>query len=199
MARGALRRSDARPDFPCVKVKQGSIFETDTRIVRLPMYLDRLTEVMNFVALPGRGLTAAEVQKATGSLRSKCCSLLKSLANHQLINDPVDQGSGRVCRAQLSGGDPQRIHKVYQDAPKGRIRTGCPTALSRVRSGHLDRCVKRSRASVDRPYRRIVQCRHSRSSAPIQGGLPQRDWGGTATRRSQDQRDKAKTNHHVTI
>lgn len=36
------------------------------------MLLERLTEVTKIVAISGRGLAAAEVQKAIGLLRPKC-------------------------------------------------------------------------------------------------------------------------------
>lgn len=178
---------------------QSPVFETDTRIVRLPMHLDRLTEVMKIAAIPGRGLTAAEVLKATGLLRSTYYKLLLSLVKHRSINEPVVQCSCCVCREKLSGGEPQRIHEAYEGAPRNRIRTDRRTALSRMRSGYLHRCVQQGGPGVDWPYRRICQCWRSRSSAPLQGGLSQRDWRGTATKRSQDQRDKTKTNHHVNI
>lgn len=130
----ALRGSGATPDFPCVKVKQSPIFETDTRIVRLPMHLVRLTEVMKIAAIPGRGLTAAEVLKATGLLWSTYYKLLHSLVKHRSINEPVVQCSCCLCREKLSGGDPQRIHEAYEGAPRNRIRTDRRTALSRMRS-----------------------------------------------------------------
>lgn len=179
-----MRRSGAAPDFPCVKVKQGPSFETYKRIVRLLMHLDRLTAIMEIVAIPGRGLTTAEVQKAIGLLRSTHYQLLHSLAKHRLINAPVVQGSCRGSRGKFSRGDPQRIHKAYKGVPQNRIRTDRRTALSRMRSGNRHRCVQRSGVGVDRPYRRIDQYWRSRLRLLLQVGLPQRDWGGTATERS---------------
>lgn len=52
------------------------------------MHLDRLISILEIVAIAGRGLSAAEVQKATGLPRPTCYRLLQTLANHRLIDDP---------------------------------------------------------------------------------------------------------------
>ena len=50
------------------------------------MHLDRLISILEIVAIAGRGLTAAEVQKATELPRPTCYRLLKTLAKHRLID-----------------------------------------------------------------------------------------------------------------
>jgi len=50
------------------------------------VHLDRLIAILEIIAIAGRGLTAAEVQKATGLPRPTCYRLLQTLANHRLID-----------------------------------------------------------------------------------------------------------------
>ncbi|MFO7758831.1 MAG: helix-turn-helix domain-containing protein [Roseovarius sp.] len=52
------------------------------------MHLDRLIAILEIVAIAGRRLIAAEVQKASGMPRPTCHRLLQSLAKHRLIDDP---------------------------------------------------------------------------------------------------------------
>ncbi|ABG31949.1 IclR family transcriptional regulator [Roseobacter denitrificans] len=52
------------------------------------MHLDRLITILELIAMAGRGLSAVEVQKATGLPRPTCYRLLQTLAENRLIDDP---------------------------------------------------------------------------------------------------------------
>ena len=52
------------------------------------MHLDRLTTLLETVAIAGRAVSAAEIQQATGLPRPTCYRLLQSLAGHRLLDEP---------------------------------------------------------------------------------------------------------------
>ena len=52
------------------------------------MHLDRLTSVLECVAMAGRAVSATEIQQATGLPRPTCYRLLQSLAGHRLLDEP---------------------------------------------------------------------------------------------------------------
>ncbi len=64
------------------------------------MHLERLIAILEIVAIAGRALTAAEVQKATGLPRPTCYRLLQALAKHRLIAD-LDGNAQYLIGARL--------------------------------------------------------------------------------------------------
>jgi len=52
------------------------------------MHLERLTSVLEAVAVAGRAVTTPEIQQATGLPRPTCYRLLQSLAEHRLLDEP---------------------------------------------------------------------------------------------------------------
>jgi len=54
------------------------------------MHLDRLIAVLESVAVAGRAVSAADVQRATGLPRPTCYRLLQTLAEHRLLDCPDD-------------------------------------------------------------------------------------------------------------
>lgn len=52
------------------------------------MHLDRLITVLETVAIAGRAVSAADVQRATGLPRPTCYRLLQTLAEHRLLDEP---------------------------------------------------------------------------------------------------------------
>lgn len=52
------------------------------------MHLERLTRLLESVAIAGRAVTATEIQQATDLPRPTCYRLLQSLAEHRLLDEP---------------------------------------------------------------------------------------------------------------
>ena len=52
------------------------------------MHLDRLISVLETVAIAGRAISPADVQRATGLPRPTCYRLLQTLAEHRLLDEP---------------------------------------------------------------------------------------------------------------
>jgi DNA-binding IclR family transcriptional regulator len=52
------------------------------------MHLERLTSLLETVAIAGRAVSAPEIQQATGLPRPTCYRLLQSLAEHRLLDEP---------------------------------------------------------------------------------------------------------------
>ena len=71
------------------------------------MHLDRLVAILETIAVAGRPITTAEIQKATGLPRPTCYRLLQTLADQQLIDDPGEPSryviGERLMRIALSG------------------------------------------------------------------------------------------------
>lgn len=57
------------------------------------MHLDRLIAVLETVAVAGRAVSPADVQRATGLPRPTCYRLLQTLADHRLLDEP--EGASR--------------------------------------------------------------------------------------------------------
>lgn len=54
------------------------------------MHLDRLIQVLETVAIAGKPVSPAEVQRVTGIPRPTCYRLLQTLARHRLLDQPGD-------------------------------------------------------------------------------------------------------------
>lgn len=71
------------------------------------MQLDRLIMILETVAIAGRPVSAAEVQKATGLPKPTCYRHIQALKDHRLITSPTDDGKvvigERLTRIALFG------------------------------------------------------------------------------------------------
>ena len=65
------------------------------------MHLDRLISVLEAIAVAGRPVTAAELQKSTGLPRPTCYRLVQTLADHRLLDAATD-GSGYLIGQRLT-------------------------------------------------------------------------------------------------
>ena len=62
------------------------LYETNVHKVK-PMHLDRLITVLETVAVAGRAISPADVQRTTGLPRPTCYRLLQTLAKHRLLDE----------------------------------------------------------------------------------------------------------------
>jgi IclR family transcriptional regulator, acetate operon repressor len=107
------------------------------------MHLDRLIAILEIVAIAGRGLTAAEVQKATGLPRPTCYRLLQTLANHRLIDDPDGNAQyvigERLIRIALLGKSDSDVRRACAPALKAAAtKFGDTVFLARFRSRQVE-------------------------------------------------------------
>jgi len=102
------------------------------------MHLDRLISVLETVAIAGRAVSPADVQRATGLPRPTCYRLLQTLAEHRLLDDPEGASryliGDRLKRIALLGQSDVDVHQAA--APTLRttaIEFGEAVFLSRFR------------------------------------------------------------------
>ncbi|SFJ02510.1 IclR family transcriptional regulator [Jannaschia pohangensis] len=71
------------------------------------MHLDRMIGLLEIVAVAGRPVSVAEIQKASGLPRPTCYRLIQQLADQQMLDRPHDDGryviGDRVIRIALLG------------------------------------------------------------------------------------------------
>ncbi|TNF13025.1 MAG: IclR family transcriptional regulator [Rhodobacteraceae bacterium] len=107
------------------------------------MHLERLVGILESVAIAGRGLSPAEVQKATGLPRPTCYRLLQTLANHRLIDDPGGTAhyviAERLIRIALLGkSDIDLRHACAPALKAAATRFGDTVFLARFRSRQVE-------------------------------------------------------------
>lgn len=107
------------------------------------MHLERLVAILEIVAIAGRGLTATEVQKATGLPRPTCYRLLQTLAKHRLIDDPDDNAryviGERLIRIALRGKSDNDVRRACMPALKAAAAAfGDAVFLARFRSRQVE-------------------------------------------------------------
>ena len=56
------------------------------------MHLERLISLLEVIAVAGRPLTAAEIQRATGLPKPSCYRLIQSLVDQKLVDQPAEDG-----------------------------------------------------------------------------------------------------------
>ncbi len=102
------------------------------------MHLDRLIAVLETVAIAGRAVSPADVQRVTGLPRPTCYRLLQTLAKHRLLDEPEGASryliGERLKRIALLGQSDVDVCKVA--APTLRetaIEIGEAVFLSRFR------------------------------------------------------------------
>lgn len=71
------------------------------------MHLERLISLLEVIAVAGRPLSAAEIQRATGLPKPSCYRLIQSLADQKLVDQPGEDGKviigERLIRIALLG------------------------------------------------------------------------------------------------
>lgn len=107
------------------------------------MHLERLIAILEIAAIAGRGLTASEVQKATGLPRPTCYRLLQTLAKHRLIDDPNGNAQyvigERLIRIALLGKSDVDVRRACAPALKAAAAAfGDTVFLARFRSRQVE-------------------------------------------------------------
>ena len=103
------------------------------------MHLDRLIQVLETVAIAGKPVSPAEVQRVTGIPRPTCYRLLQTLADHRLLDQPDDTTrflvGKRIKRIALLGQSDADICLAAAPAlQEAAIEFGEAVFLSRFRS-----------------------------------------------------------------
>ncbi len=107
------------------------------------MHLERLIAILETVAIAGRGVTTAEVQKATRLPRPTGYRLLQTLAHHRLIDDPDDNGhyviGERLIRIALLGKSDIDVRRTCAPTLKSAAAAfGDTVFLARFRSRQVE-------------------------------------------------------------
>ena len=102
------------------------------------MHLDRLIAVLETVAIAGRAVSPADVQRVTGLPRPTCYRLLQTLAEHRLLDEPEDASryliGERLKRIALLGQpDVDVCRAVAPTLKETAIEIGESVFLSRFR------------------------------------------------------------------
>ena len=107
------------------------------------MHLDRLVIILEAVAAAGRDVSAADVQRVTGLPRPTCYRLLRTLAEHRLLDEPED-GSGfrigrRLAQIALLGQTDGDIRTIAAPILKSAaVEFGEAVFLSRLRGKAIE-------------------------------------------------------------
>jgi DNA-binding IclR family transcriptional regulator len=112
-------------------------------MVRLAVHLDRLISILEIVAIAGRGLTVAEVQKATGLPRPTCYRLMQTLLKHRLIDDADGHAQfvigERLIRIALLGKSDMDVRRACAPALRAAaVKFGDTVFLARFRSRQVE-------------------------------------------------------------
>lgn len=107
------------------------------------MHLDRLVAILETIAVAGRPITTAEIQKATGLPRPTCYRLLQTLAEQQLIDDPGGHSryviGQRLMRIALSGKSDTDVCRASQATLRAAASSfGETVFLSRFRGDAVE-------------------------------------------------------------
>ena len=107
------------------------------------MHLDRLISVLETVAIAGRPVSAAELQKATGLPRPTCYRLLQTLAEQGLLDDSEGNSryliGERLMRIALMGRSDIDVRHAAAPAMKEAATTfGESVFLSRFRNDGVE-------------------------------------------------------------
>lgn len=87
------------------------------------MHLDRLTAILETVAVAGRPVFVSEIQKATGLPKPTCYRLMQSLQDQKLLEQPADDGKyiigERLIRIALLGKSDVDVRRCAAPLLKG--------------------------------------------------------------------------------
>ena len=107
------------------------------------MHLERLISILEIIAVSGRAISVADIQKATALPKPTVYRLCSALADHQLIDDDKVNSryviGERLIRIALLGKSDVDVRRVA--APilaKSAINFGETVYLSRYRTGGID-------------------------------------------------------------
>jgi IclR family acetate operon transcriptional repressor len=130
------------------------------------MHLDRLIAVLETVAIAGRAVSPADVQRVTGLPRPTCYRLLQTLAEHRLLDEPEGASryliGDRLKRIALLGQSDVDVHQAAAPTLRATaIEFGEAVFLSRFRDRtveiiHVETPVEAARSFIhpglgDRP------------------------------------------------
>ena len=121
------------------------------------MHLDRLIAVLETVAIAGRAISPAEVQRVTGLPRPTCYRLLQTLTEHRLLDDPDSSMhyliGERLKRIALFGqSDSDVCQAVAPALREAAIKFGEAVFLSRFRDKTVEIISVQTPADVARSY-----------------------------------------------
>lgn len=107
------------------------------------MHLDRLTKMLEAVAVAGRPVTTSEVQKATGLPKPTCYRLIQSLSDENLLDQPSGDGKfvigERLIRLALLGQSDSDVMRCTSPLLKSSAnRFNETTFLSRFRNSNVE-------------------------------------------------------------
>ena len=88
------------------------------------MLLDRLITIMELVAVAGRPVSAADIQKATGLPKPTCYRLVQTLLDQGMIDSPAD---GMRCLRPIEIFGAHMLTGIWQ--LRARARQGVPDEL----------------------------------------------------------------------
>lgn len=107
------------------------------------MHLERLISLLEVIAVAGRPLTAAEVQRATGLPKPSCYRLIQSLIDQKLVDQPGEDGKvvigERLIRIALLGKSDADVRRCAAPILKKTATTFNETAfLARFRNNKVE-------------------------------------------------------------
>lgn len=107
------------------------------------MHFERLITLLELIAVAGRPISVAEVQKATDLPRPTCYRLLQTLVEHRLIESPNDDGryviGDRLIRLALLGKSDIDVRRATQPVlRKAAVMLGDSVFLSRLRGDDVE-------------------------------------------------------------
>ena len=107
------------------------------------MHFERLVTLLELIAVAGRPISVAEVQKATDLPRPTCYRLLQTLVAHRLIESPNDDSryviGERLIRIALLGKSDVDVRRATQPVlRKAAVQLGDSVFLSRLRGGDVE-------------------------------------------------------------
>ena len=107
------------------------------------MHLERLVGLLEVVAVAGRGVTVAEIQKATGLPKPTCYRLIQSLCAQNLLDQPAGSGQfvigERLIRIALLGKSDVDVRRCAAPLLKTATNTFNETVfLARFRDNRVE-------------------------------------------------------------
>ncbi|MBM2322262.1 MULTISPECIES: IclR family transcriptional regulator [Marivita] len=107
------------------------------------MHLDRLISIMELVAVAGRPVLAADIQKATGLPKPTCYRLVQTLLDHGMIDSPAEDGrvviGERLIRIALLGKSDVDVRKAAAPLLKeAAVKFNETVFLSRFRNHQVE-------------------------------------------------------------
>lgn len=107
------------------------------------MHLDRLIAILEIVAVAGRPVSTAEIQKATGLPKPTCYRLVQTLQDQSLVDTPSGDGrvviGERLIRIALLGKSDIDVRRAAAPLLKGAaVQFNETVFLARFRNGQVE-------------------------------------------------------------